>query len=198
MADDKAATEPHVKSLTFTTLRSFLPKHFEAEELETVLGRLEPATRTVLETAEPGEWVPEARMHDVMDAVYDGALQGDDEAFLVFARALAHEGIGRFMRVILSLASPRFVLRKIPVVWNRLRRDAGKVVADSDGDLVRLRYEDFPFFRYRVYRLLSLANCQALVEAATGRRPAGRIAAHTGSTMLLEFDLSAMADVDAG
>ena len=133
-------------------------------------------------------------MREVLVAIHEGPLAGDHDAFVRFARALAHEGITRFMRVFLSLASARFVLKRVPVVWRRLRRNAGEVVVAVQGDRINIRYTDFPFFGTSTYRLLSLANCQALAHAATGRFPAGTIVDWSEDTLALDFDLSARAD----
>ena len=187
-------SDPQVKSLTFATMRSFLPKYLGPEQHEAVLGRITPPTRALLETAEPGIWIPEAAMREVLVAIHEGPLAGNDDDFVQFARALAHEGITRFMRIFLSLASERFVLKRVPVVWKRLRRNAGEVEVEVEGDRVGIRYEGFPFFGTPTYRLLSLANCQALAHAATRRFPAGTIADWSDDTLRLEFDLGSNAE----
>ena len=152
--------------------------------------RLRPEVRQLLDEAQPGGWAPEHCMHELMQAIYAGPVRGDDTAYLEFARALATEGVTRFMRIFLSLASERFVLTKIPVVWRRLRRNAGDVEAHSDGEIVRVTYNGFPFFGHRVYRLLSLANCQALAFATAGRIVPGRATSWSNDTLVLEFDLA--------
>lgn len=184
---------PEVKSLTFATMRTFAPKHLGAEAYDSVRGCLATETRALLDGAEPGTWIPETVMHEILTAIHHGPLDGDDDDFVRFARALAHEGITRFMRIFLSLGSARFVLKHVPVVWKRLRRNAGEVVVAVEGDRVGVRYERFPFFATPTYRLLSVANCQALVHAATGRFPACEIVGWSDDTLELEFDLVASA-----
>ena len=193
---DAVDSDPQVKSLTFATLRSFAPKYLGLEPYDAVRGRIGVETRALLDDAEPGSWIPETAMHEVLTAIHEGPLAGDDDGFVRFARALAHEGITRFMRIFLSLASARFVLKRVPVVWKRLRRNAGEVVVTVEGERVGIRYEGFPFFGTATYRLLSLANCQALAHAATSRFPVGTIADWSEDTLLLEFDLAASADED--
>ncbi len=191
VADDGESQQPEVKTLTFTTLRSFLPEYFGDERYQAIRANLGVEARAQLDEAEPGGWAPEAQLHELMDYVYRDILRGEDAPYLEFARALAATGINRFMRIFLSLASQRFVLRKIPVVWDRLRRNAGRVTVDIEGELLSVHYEGFPFFGDHVYRLLSLANCQALVLAATHRLPAGRVARWSSDSLTLEFDLNA-------
>ena len=188
--EDHPAPIPEVKTLTFATLRTFGPQFFGSARFDRLRGQLQAEARAVLDTAEPGAWVAEATMLQVMSAIHRDLLRGDDDAFLDFARALAREGISRFMRIFLSLASARFVLRRVPVVWDRLRRNAGTVVTEVEGDEVRIKYAGFPFFFEPCYRLLSLANCQALVQAAVDSIPKGRIESFGYDQLELSFDLT--------
>lgn len=196
--DEQVAGVPEVKVLTFKTMRTFLPDYFGVATCDLIVSGLSPETTAILNQPDRSEWVPEAHMHELMRRIYEEALSRDDEAYLEFARALAMAGINRFLKVFLSLASERFVLRKIPVVWQRLRRNAGSVTANVDEGRVRLEYQGFPLFSDRVYRLLSLANCQALVCAATQRIPRGRIETWSNDTLVLEFELGAGEETDAG
>ena len=175
--------------MTFATLRTFLPEHFGKAGYRDIRLGLPHETLAALDEAEPGSWIAEIHMQALMRRIYDDTLRRDADAYLEFARALAAVGISRFMKVFLSLASERFVLRKIPVVWDRLRRNAGTVTARTEADLIHLEYEGFPFFGDEVYRLLSLANCQALAFAATQRIPAGEVVAWTADTLHLRFDV---------
>ncbi len=191
MVDPGAAPQPEVKVLTFITMRSFVPRRMGEDAYASMRAGLSPETLASFDLEDPGEWVPEAHMHEVMRWVYDQMLESDDDAYLEFARDLAKAGISRFLRIFLSLASERFVLSKIPTVWKRLRRNAGQVSSEHADGIIRLSYDGFPFFGDRVYRLLSLANCEALVFAATKRLPLGAVKHWSKSSMILEFELRA-------
>ncbi len=187
---DASRALPEVKTLTFVTLREFLPEYFDEVRFAAIRAGLSRDARDVLDNAMPGLWTAEAHMCELMRVVYDTTLSRDDDAYSKFARALAACGISRFMKIFLSLASERFVLRKVPVVWRRLRRNAGSVTASVEGDRIELHYEGFPHFGRPFYRLLSLANCEALVFAATQRIPDGAIKAWSEDSLVLEFQLA--------
>lgn len=189
--EDPSPQQPEVKSLTFVTLRKVLSDTFEAETIDAIREGLDPQTRDVLDNVGVGQWVPEDFMAQMMEAIYRRAFAGDDDKFIVFARTLGSEGVSRFLRIFLSLVSARFILRRVPVVWDHLRRGAGCVVAEKDEFGVRIRYAGFPFFGRPEYRLLSLANCQALVLAATGDVPRGAVESWSEDTLVLQFDLRA-------
>ena len=185
---------PQVKSLTFATMRDFLPERLGPDRWQRLRDELDPDVLALLDEVEPGTWVAEDHMHQLMAAMYRRALDADDEAFLAVVRGLAAAGISRFMRVFLGLTSARFVLKKVPVVWRQLRRNAGEVESVVEGQRVRVRYRGFPYFAEPAYRLLSLGNCQALAFAASSRIPQGTIGAWGGDHLELEFDLAANPD----
>ncbi len=186
---------PHVKSLTLVTLREELHTTFASdvgeERLQRVLSTLRPATRATLDVAEPGAWVREEMMFDAMNTIFEVGYEGDEARFSAFLRTVAAAGISRFLKIFLSLTSPGFALRRIPAVWSHLRRDAGCVKASRCPRGVRLQYTGFPFFGAPAYRLLSVANCQALVEAGSGSIPNASVVDWTDDSLQLEFDLAA-------
>lgn len=190
-SEDGEPSYPEVKTLTLETLRTFASQQLASEAYKRLCAALPPETRAQLRDATPGGWVAESHLQTILGCIFEQTFSADEAAFLEFARGLATAGITRFMRIFLSLASERFVLRKVPVVWARLRRNAGHVQADVEPGLVRLRYAGFPYFGESFCRLVSLANCQALVLAATDRLPNGTIVEWSSDTLVLEFDLSA-------
>jgi len=186
---------PQVKSLTLVTLRNELESRYLEQAGSVALARLWdtflPETRIALEEAEPGGWVDEPVMYDVMTCLLHAGFDGDEELYTQFLRGVATAGISRFMKILLSLSSATFALRRIPAVWSHLRRNAGAVTATRHASGVRLRYEGFPYFDFAAYRLLSVANCQALVEVVTEELPATSIEDWTKDTLQLDFTLKA-------
>lgn len=186
---------PQVKSLTFVTLRHVLFSSFVGERGEDVLAAvwngLNLEARTALQSAEPGGWIDEHLMANVMDTILHTGFEGDPAAYQDFARRLAAAGISRFLKIFLSLTSARFALRRVPVVWNHLRRNAGEVTVGREEGGLRLRYVGFPFFAREAYRLLSVANCEALAQAASGQAPCARVESWSADTLELYFELKA-------
>ena len=177
--------------MTFVTVREFLSQHLGADAYKDLCDALPSTTRALLRDATPGRWVAESHLQTVIRSLFEDSLGGDEVAFVECVRGMASAGVNRFMRIILSLASERFVLRNVPVVWKRLRRNAGTVDADVEPGLVRLRYDGFPYFGELACRLMSLANCEALVQSATGRLPKGKIVDWSSDTLVLEFEVGA-------
>lgn len=186
-------SEPQVKSLTLVALRELLSTRFVEERggpaLTAVWSALEPDTFHEIQSADIAGWASERTLNEVMRTVFDVGFEGDRDAYVRFVMELSGDGINRFLKIILSLMSARFVLLRVPAVWAHLRRNSARVTAERAGEGIRVRYDGFPFFGHEAYRLLSLANCQALVLAATGDIPQGRVVEWSEDTLELFFEL---------
>ncbi|MCA9699947.1 MAG: hypothetical protein KC431_20650 [Myxococcales bacterium] len=179
-----------LKGLTFETARRHITAEFGAPVWESLMAALPRHTQALFKEANINDWYPESEMRRFIHVLHDKLAEGNDERFLEIARGLAMAGINRFFRMILNLASAGFVLRKVPVLWTRLRRGPAKLRAEVTNDgRVLIHYEDFRYCRDPLYRLLSIANCQALVLAATDRLPQAEVIDCTRTTMTLSFRL---------
>ena len=63
---------------------------------------------------------------------------------------------------------------------NAIQRTVGPVL---------IHYEDFRYCRDPIYRHLSMANCQALVLAATGKVPKAKVLIWNRTSMTLAFEV---------
>ena len=167
---------PQVKSLTFVTLRNELQTRFVQEVGQQASRRLWdaflPATRTTLESAEPGEWIDEVIMLDVMRCLLEVGFEGDDVRYSSFLRAVGAAGVSRFLKIFLSLTSASFVLRRIPTVWSHLRRNAGIVTTTRHAGGVRLLYTGFPVLRLSRLPLAERRELSGTGRSWDGDRPA--------------------------
>ena len=167
---------PQVKSLTFVTLRNELQTRFVQEVGQQASRRLWdaflPATRTTLESAEPGEWIDEVIMLDVMRCLLEVGFEGDDVRYSSFLLAVGAAGVSRFLKIFLSLTSASFVLRRIPTVWSHLRRNAGIVTTTRHAGGVRLLYTGFPVLRLSRLPLAERRELSGTGRSWDGDRPA--------------------------
>ena len=185
--DKFAPGEQQVKGLTFITARRHFIEKIGEPAFEELIAPLDPRIQDLFVNAELNQLCAEADMRAFMHRVYRVLAKEDDEAFCEIARELALAGVSRFFRVLMNLASARFVLKKVPVVWARLRVGPATLRTEVEEDRIRIIYSDFVYCFDRVYRLLSMSNCQALVLAATGKVPVSRIVEWDSSSMCLEF-----------
>lgn len=179
-----------VKGLTFGTIRTYLIENHGEAGWEAFLAKLPRRSRTLLNECEFTEWYPETELRRIIHALHEHLAEGDDERFMELCRGIALAGISRFFRMVLTLASAKFVLRNIPTFWKRLRRGPARVTVETVSDsLIKIHYSDYRYCRDPLYRLLSLANCQAGVYAATKQIPKSEVESWTGDSMTLVFHL---------
>lgn len=190
-----APTVQMVKGLTFVTARRFVEREFGAEAFERLMAQMPASTRALFEDAAIDDWYEEAHMRTFIHALHRDLAGGDDERFMEIARELALAGISRFFRLVINLASARFVLKKVPVIWKRLRRGPAtlQAVTTAEGH-IEIHYRDFVYCADPIYRRLSMCNCQALVMAACDRVPPAQVVSWSADTMVLRFDPSADAE----
>lgn len=178
-----------IKGIAMATVRQHFPEAHGEAAFASLLATLPNEIRVVFEEPQLDGWYPEEYMGAFFHAVHEQLADRDEERFLAIVRANMVAGVSRFMRVLLSLASAKFVLKKLPTVFAQVRRSNARLTPMIDGDQLRIRYEDFPFCRDPVYRLLSLGNCQALAQVASKQVPSSRVLEWGSDSMTLEFDL---------
>ena len=188
IGEGSRVTEQLVKGLTFQTARRHMREVYGDDAWELLMTSLPRRTRDLFETAETTEWYPESELRRFIHAVHEQLAAGDDARFREIARGLALAGINRFFRMIIGLTSARFVLRKVPTIWGRLRAGPARLTTSiAEDGRVLVHYDDYRYCRDPIYRQLSIANCQALVVAATGEVPEAEVLGYDRYSMVLAF-----------
>ena len=182
--------ENQVKGFAFEVLRLHMIEQFGFPRLDEAMNALARHTREILDEPDINEWYSESEMRRILHVVHSELADRSDERYLELMRGVTTASINRFFRMILGLASGRFVLRNIPTFWKRLRRGPASVRTEQlDDGRVLIHYEDFRYCRDPIYRLLSIANCQAAAFAATKKLPVASVERHGGTSMTLSFEV---------
>lgn len=192
MAEDDPGTEAPVhlcKGLAMHTIHTHFPATYGEEVFESLLSGLPQHTQDALRDPIITEWYPESNIGEFFRAVYDQLAERDDDRFLEIVRLNMMTGISRFFRVFLNFASARFVLKKLPVVFHRVRQSPAIITPELTDEQVLLHYANFEFCGDRIYRMISLGNCQALAQAAIKRVPPSRVATWGPDSMTMVFEL---------
>ncbi|PRQ06889.1 hypothetical protein [Enhygromyxa salina] len=180
-----------IKGLALASVQTHVIETFGQAEWDALMKLLPPRTSGMFEDVDTGDWYPETEMRRVVHALYQHLAQDDDERFMALMRGVATVGINRFFGMILTITTGRFVLRNIPAFWRRVRRGPAVLHTETDAaGRVLVHYSDFRYCRDRIYRLVSLANCEAAAYAATKRLPKGEVAKWDRYSMTLAFTLT--------
>ena len=158
-----------VKGIWFESVRSYVLRHHGQDALDRMIAEVPPPMQAALREPIASQWYPEPNLAHMLAAVRAQLTDGSRPDFTRLLEEITIDGVGRFFRLVLALASPAYVLRKIPVLWGRMRRGEGSVsVAPTDGG-VQVRYADFPWFDDENYRLMTLASLRGIARACGAR-----------------------------
>lgn len=172
---DATASRCEVKGVWFVSLREWLEANVTREVTQKIIARLSPANREAMTDALPSAWYAEEALAEALRAIDAEVTRGDREAFVDLIDACTQVGLSRFFKVLLRMATPRFVLQQVPTMWRQIRRGEGRVSAVPVADGVELRYAEFPYFSEPLYELLTLGSVRALMRTCTGSTPELRI-----------------------
>ena len=157
-----------VKGIWFASLRGYLEQEGHRGALPELLESLPAAAQAALADPLVSAWYPEDALAVVLDGVHRVTAGGSDAHFEELMEAVTIHGVSRFFRVLLQLSTPGFVVGKIPVLWDRMRRGAGKVEVDRDAVRARVYYTRFPYFDAPVYRLLTTGSIRGITRICGG------------------------------
>jgi hypothetical protein len=183
------ADASRIKGLVFVTCRRFVEENYGQEGYERVVSGLGPEARAAFDEPAVSELYPEAHMHAFVTRMYTVLAEGDDEAFCDMIRGIARMGISKFFRLILSLTSPVFVVKRIPLLFKRLREGPAELQIELDSAHIVVHYDKFPWCGDPIYRLTSMANIQAAVEATGAACPRVTVSECSSTSMSLVIDL---------
>jgi hypothetical protein len=118
----------------------------------------------VFDDALPGNWYPEEVLSGVLLGLHEVMAEGDAEKFEALLERGVTLGIHRFFSAMLKLSSPRFVLARVPTLWNLSRRGPAHVEVERHPEGSLVCYRDFPYFGLERYRLLTRASIRVLLR----------------------------------
>ncbi len=130
-------------------------------------------------------WYPEEVFGLALERLDALVAEGDPRRLSTFVEEGTVEGVSRFFRSVLGLATPAFVVRRLPALWRLVRRGAGTVSVDAGATSATVRYTEFPHWNDARYRLLTISSIRALLRMCTGREPVVREESHTHDTLVI-------------
>jgi hypothetical protein len=185
-AQGEMAQAPEVKGVWFLTARRHIVAVHGDAKLHAVARALSETTRPMLLEPMPSAWYGEDVFREMMSAVMTELCRGDTLAFSTFMEECTVLGVNTFFRILLRITSVEFLMRKMPTLSKQYRRNDSICTVDANETRAVLRWENFPFFDDRNYRLFTLATLIKTAEMCTGARPKGDVIEHTRDTMTVQ------------
>jgi hypothetical protein len=138
----------------------------------------------------PTQWHPEELHARVLQAAFAVLAKGDMARYERVIADCTLLGLKTFARLVLSMSSAEFVLRRAPTLWSVLRRGPATLTVEQSGTVSLLRYRSFPFFSDPLYRHYFRALLGAIVKPALGRTPKVRLVGHGDDWLDVEIDVA--------
>lgn len=177
-AMDRRGDGHEVKGSAFVTVARWLQREGDSGDLARYLAALGDGSRERVRDATATQWFPEAVHAEVLHAVFDVIAAGELPRFEQIIAECTTLGVQSFAKLVLSMSSPSFVLRRCPTLWSVLRRGPSSVVVEQDGARTVLHYRDFPYFDDVLYRHYLRALLGSLVRPSLGRDPTVELVGH--------------------
>jgi len=174
-----SAVAHEVKGSFFVIARRLLRERYTDREQE-FMAALSPAVRATYEDTLASQWVPEEHLQEMLGALCSVIARGDLDRFETLLEESVEMGVHRFFTALLSLASPAFVLRRIPVLWKLIRRGGSGVSVRPHAEGTLVCYEGFPYFDDPVYEALTHSSIRVLLQL-TGEQGTVRIEHRTAT-----------------
>ncbi len=175
---DRQQDGHEVKGSAFVTVARWLQRNGDRADLTRYLAALGDGSRERVRDATAMQWFPEPLHAEVLHAVFDVIAGGELPRFEQIVAECTSLGIQSFAKLVLSMSSPAFVLRRCPTLWSVLRRGPSNVVVDQHGPRSVVHYRDFPYFDDPLYRHYIRALLGSLVRPSLGHEPTVELVAH--------------------
>jgi len=168
-----------VKGVWFMTARRYLLQDYGEEAFARYVAAAPEASREAMRDPVVSRWYPEDTMRDALAAFHSEIAKGDDGVFSAAMERCAVLGVHWFVQLLLSVTTPRYLLRLFPAVLKQTRRGPVRVAVDVRDNAATLRFTGQPYANDPRYRLATPAIVRAVVSLCVGQ---------TVSTTLTEYD----------
>ncbi len=166
-----------IKGSAFVTLLRWAQEH-HPDQVDAFFAALSPTDREIVHGALPSVYYAEELHHRVLVAANAVFARDDLLSYERMIAACTALGVQTFARLVLSFASPPFLLRRMPTLWSVLRRGPATLTVEQSAAHTDLRYRSFPFFHDRLYRHYFRALLGAVVKPTLGRTPLVELKGH--------------------
>jgi hypothetical protein len=165
-------TVSEVKGIMIGTLRRYILEEHGEKVFERYVACAPEETRDAIREPLLSRWYPEVVMRDAVEACYRAVCNGSDTLFSHAMERGATLGTHWFFRMLVSVTTPRYLVRLMPTALRQMRRGSVKLDMDVRDSDATLRVTGHPFADHPLYRLATPAILGGLVRICT---PSGRV-----------------------
>jgi hypothetical protein len=158
-----------VKGVWFVTAKRYLLEDYGPEMFDRYVAGVPEAHREWVREPLASRWYPEEMMRDAMNAFHTVVARGNDAVFTAAMERCAVLGIHWFLQLLLSVTTPRYLLRLVPTALAQIRRGPVRVHIDAREGGATLRFTGQPYAADPRYRLATPAIMRSLMSVCVGQ-----------------------------
>jgi hypothetical protein len=169
-----------------TARRYVLEDHGEAVFARYVEGA--PAeSRDAIGEPVVSRWYPETVMRDALEAFYREVTHRDADKFARAMERCTVLGTHWFLQMLVSVTTPRYLLRLLPTALRQLRRGSVRMEVDVRDASATLRFTHHPFSDHPCYRLATPAIMRAMLGLCVGQQARATLTHYDATTQVVEL-----------
>ncbi len=162
-----AASE--VKGAWFVTARRYVLQDHGPEVFSRYVAAAPAASRDALSDPVVSRWYPEEVMRDALEAFFREVSARDADKFTAAMERCTVLGTHWFVQMLVSVSTPRYLLRLLPATLRQLRRGPVRMTVDVRERDATLRFAHHPNSDHPCYRLATPAILRAILRLCVGQ-----------------------------
>jgi hypothetical protein len=170
-----------------TARRYVLEDHGEAVFARYV-GAAPEASRDAIAEPVVSRWYPETVMRDALEAFHREVTHRDAEKFARAMERCTVLGTHWFLQMLVSVTTPRYLLRLLPTALRQLRRGSVRMEVDVRENAATLRFMHHPFADHPCYRMATPAIMRGILGLCVGRRARAVLTSYDATTQVVALD----------
>jgi hypothetical protein len=170
-----------VKGAWFMTARRYILQDHGEEVFKRYVEAAPEESREGLGEPVVSRWYAETVMRDGLESFYREVSHRDVEKFGAAMERCTVLGTHWFLQMLVSVSTPRYLLRLLPTALRQLRRGPVRMVVDVRENAATLRITHHPFSDHPCYRLATPAIMRAMLSLCVGQ-PARAVLTHFDET----------------
>ena len=175
-----------VKGVWLVTLRRYLQDERRDGAFEKYVAGVPEELRDTVRDPVVSQWYPEMVMRRALEALYDTSAKRDDDAFVRAMEECTVLGTHTFFKALLSVTSPRRVLKLLPAAMRHHRRGPLQLLLDIRDRDATLRFLGHPYSDHPQYRLGTPAIVRATMRLCVGPSADAELVSYDATTQIVE------------
>jgi hypothetical protein len=175
-----------VKGIWFMTARRYVLQEYGPEVFERYAAAVPVEIRPDVTEPVVSRWYPEEMLRDALFAFHAEVSGGDDKAFSRAMERCSVLGVHWFVQMLVSVATPEYLLRLMPATLRISRRGPVRVAVQMGERSATLRFTGQPYASDPLYRLCTPAIVRGMLGLCVGPTVTAQLTYTDTSTQVCE------------